>query len=173
MRIFRTATSAAIGVALVLGVSGAAFAASAIATGNVNVRSGPSAQYQRVDSLRRNQVVEVTGCRDGWCYIEKRGNDGWVSANYLQPLRQQSSKPSVSFSFNFGSPPVVRPPRPHQGGNGGWDGNGPGNGHGPGNGPGNGSGTGHGNGPGNGHGGNWNNNQGGVWNNGPRFPFGN
>lgn len=135
MTIRRKITALALGGTVLLSMAGAAFAAQAVATGNVNVRSGPSAQYQRIDTLRRNQLVEVTGCRGGWCYVEKRGPDGWVSANYLQPVRSQNgAKPSISFSFSFGTPPAnPRPPRSdhnggwnggngHHGGNGGWNG---------------------------------------------------
>lgn len=122
--------------AMVLGVAGAAMAAPAVSTGNVNIRSGPGTQYERVGVLARNQLVDVTGCRGGWCYIEQRGRDGWVSANYLQAERRQSSsRPSVNFSFSFGNvPEAPRPQRPqrpqrpdwngghHGGNNGGWNG---------------------------------------------------
>lgn len=131
MTIRKKITALALGGTVLLGMAGAAAAAQAVATGNVNVRSGPSAQYQRVDVLQRGQLVEVRGCRGSWCYVEKRGPDGWVSANYLQQGRlQHSSKPSVSFSFSFGTvPQSPRPPRPDHGGwNGshgdsGWDDN--------------------------------------------------
>jgi uncharacterized protein YraI len=125
MTIRKKMTALALGGTVLLGMAGAASAAQAIATGNVNVRSGPSAQYQRVDTLQRGQLVEVRDCRGGWCYVEKRGPDGWVAANYLQQGRsQQSIKPSVNFSFSFGTAPQApRPPRPDHGGwNGGWNG---------------------------------------------------
>lgn len=132
MTIRKTMTALALGGTAFLSLAGVALAAQAVATGNVNVRSGPSAQYQRVGTLQRNQLVEVTGCRGGWCYIERRGPDGWVSANYLQPVRAQyGAKPSISFSFSFGTAPQApRPPRPdHDGGwngnHGGWHGNWP------------------------------------------------
>ena len=66
-----------------LGTTASAFAAPAVATGNVNVRSGPGTHYSRVDTLRRGERVDVQQCRGRWCYVEKRGPDGWVSANYL------------------------------------------------------------------------------------------
>lgn len=70
-------------VLALVATTAAASAAPAYATGNVNVRSGPSTQYRVVDSLRRGEQVDVQQCRGGWCYVEKRGPDGWVSANYL------------------------------------------------------------------------------------------
>lgn len=107
-----------------------AFAAQAVATGNVNVRSGPGTGYGVVTALRRGDAVEVTGCQGGWCYVEKRGPDGWVSANYLS-ARSRASQPSINFSFSFGNTPdAPRPPRhprpdqPNWGSNGGWGNNG-------------------------------------------------
>ena len=128
MRFPKKIISLALGGTVLLGMAGTAMAAQAIATTNVNVRSGPGSSYSAIDTLRRNEVVEVTGCRGGWCYVEKAGPDGWVSSNYLQSGRQQySSKPSVNFSFSFGNPPAPprppRGPRPPRPGNGGWDNN--------------------------------------------------
>lgn len=66
-----------------LATSAAAFAAPAVATGNVNVRSGPGTGYGVIDTLRRGQQVDVQQCRGSWCYVVKPGPDGWVSASYL------------------------------------------------------------------------------------------
>lgn len=66
-----------------LATTATAFAAPAYATGNVNVRSGPGTGYARVDTLIRGDRVDVQYCRGSWCFVEKRGPDGWVSANYL------------------------------------------------------------------------------------------
>ena len=66
-----------------LATTAAASAAPAYATGNVNVRSGPGTYYGAVDTLRRGDQVDVLQCQGSWCYVEKRGPDGWVSANYL------------------------------------------------------------------------------------------
>jgi len=70
-------------VLALVATTAAASAASAYATSNVNVRSGPSTHYRVVDTLRRGELVDVQQCRSGWCFVEKRGADGWVSANYL------------------------------------------------------------------------------------------
>jgi hypothetical protein len=75
-------TSALAGLTL-LAATGAAMAAPASATANVNVRSGPGTGYGVVDVLRRGERVDVQNCRGSWCFVEKRGPDGWVSANYL------------------------------------------------------------------------------------------
>lgn len=99
------------GLALLV-TTATAFAAPAIATGNVNVRSGPGTGYARVDTLRRGEQVDVQYCRGSWCYVEKRGPDGWVSANYLS----RGGNPGWN-DDNWGRPPHwnnPRPPRPPQ-----------------------------------------------------------
>ena len=60
-----------------LATTATAFAAPAYATGNVNVRSGPGTGYSRIDTLRRGEQVDVVECRGSWCFVEKRGPDGW------------------------------------------------------------------------------------------------
>lgn len=67
-----------------LATTAAASAAPAYATTNVNVRSGPGTGYGVIDALRRGEQVNVQYCRGSWCFVQKRGPDGWVSANYLQ-----------------------------------------------------------------------------------------
>jgi len=114
MQINKKAFAAGVAGLAMFASTAAAFAAPAVATGSVNVRTGPSSQYQRVDTLQRGERVEVTGCRGGWCYVEKSGADGWVSANYLQQVKaqaQRSAKPAISFSFSFGNVPKYEAPR--------------------------------------------------------------
>lgn len=90
----------------VIVTTAAASAAPAVATGNVNVRSGPGTGFAVVDTLRRGERVDVQYCRGSWCFIEKRGPDGWVSANYLS-----SGRPGWNDDRDNGwnNP---RPPRP-------------------------------------------------------------
>ena len=88
-----------------LATTAAAFAAPAVATGNVNVRSGPGTHYGRVDTLRRGEQVEVLQCQGSWCYVEKRGPDGWVSASYLA----RGGNPGWDNDDDWDYP---RPPRP-------------------------------------------------------------
>ena len=122
MKFRRSLTNLAIGAGVLFATAATAFAAPAVATGSVNVRSGPSTGYARVDTLQRNQLVEVTGCRNGWCYIEKRGPDGWVSANYLDRGgrpggngRPDWDRPGWNNGPGWDRPPHwnnPRPPRP-------------------------------------------------------------
>ncbi len=97
---------------LVLGI-GSALAAPARATGSVNVRTGPSVGFPRIDTLYRGERVDVRQCRNGWCFVTHRGPDGWVSARYLsRTVMPYRSGPSVNFHFGF--PFGNRnPPRPY------------------------------------------------------------
>ncbi|WP_375450694.1 SH3 domain-containing protein [uncultured Devosia sp.] len=110
MQIHRGILKAAISGTVLVAMAGAALAAPAVATANVNVRSGPSSGYDAVDVLQRGERVDVEGCRGGWCYVEKRGLNGWVSWQYLADLGRPT-RPSVEFQFNFGRPPSFNPPR--------------------------------------------------------------
>jgi len=71
------------GLALFAGLlSTSAIAAEAIS--GANVRSGPGAGYQVVDTLASGESVTVTECAaNGWCMISHSGTDGWVSARLL------------------------------------------------------------------------------------------
>lgn len=93
-----------------MGTVGAAMAAPAYATGNVNVRSGPSTGYGVVDVMRRGEQVDVQQCRGSWCFVERRGPDGWVSASYLD----RGYNGGGYDDDYYDRPPVYnpRPPRP-------------------------------------------------------------
>ena len=99
--------AAGIATMAVLGTTIAASAAPAVATGNVNVRSGPSTGFRVVDTLRRGEHVDIQYCRGSWCFVEKRGPDGWVSANYLS-----SGRPGWGNDWNDDHWERPRPPRP-------------------------------------------------------------
>ena len=50
----------------------------------VNVRSGPSTDYDKIGGLSKNQEVTVTGkASTGWYRISYNGIDGFVAASYL------------------------------------------------------------------------------------------
>lgn len=54
------------------------------AKSSVNVRSGPSSEYDRVGGLSTNQQVTVTGQADtGWYRIDFNGTEAFVSNSYL------------------------------------------------------------------------------------------
>lgn len=81
----------------------------AYAKSAVNVRTGPSVSYNKVDTLHRGENVTVRECQSGWCYVDHSGPDGWVSANYLGQRgvssggSSSSSSPAVNFRLTFGS----------------------------------------------------------------------
>lgn len=68
-----------------LAMSGGAFAATATATTDLNVRAGPGPQYEVVGVVGAGQSTEITGCMEGskWCQIASNGGQGWVYSDYL------------------------------------------------------------------------------------------
>ncbi|MGE4248657.1 MAG: SH3 domain-containing protein [Parvibaculaceae bacterium] len=72
-------------VALALGVAAAspAFAAEAYTATDLNVRTGPGTQYERIATLPPDTGVDVIDSENGWCLVRARGLRGWVSCNYL------------------------------------------------------------------------------------------
>ena len=72
---------AGLGAAVTILTAGAALAA--VATGSVNVRSGPGTGYQVLDQLYAGEHVSVVDHAGGWCGISRAGADGWVSCAYL------------------------------------------------------------------------------------------
>lgn len=63
--------------------AGGAYAQSAVATGNVNFRSGPSVKYGVRGTIPAGSAVYVDRCAGNWCAIRYGSRSGWVSKNYL------------------------------------------------------------------------------------------
>jgi hypothetical protein len=142
------ATGLAVAATAALFFLPAAQAAPGVITSNVNVRSGPGTGYAVVTAIPSGTQVDVQRCDAGFCYIQGRRVEGWVSAQYLsaggRPVNP--SNPGVSFGFSVGGPggPNINigvgngngpGPRPFPGNNGPFPGNNgpfPGNGNGPG-----------------------------------------
>lgn len=59
--------------------------APAVATANVNVRSGPATHNPVVDVLVGGELVTVVECTvdERWCFVDHTGPDGWVRTTYL------------------------------------------------------------------------------------------
>ncbi len=108
-------------------------AAPGIATGTVNVRTGPGTGYAKVGTLPSGEVVDVKQCQGSWCFVDRDGGtDGWVSKNYLAAYDGGGSggggggssdipfnfgmsvgPGGPSFSFGIGdAPPPAPPPAP-------------------------------------------------------------
>ena len=84
-----------------------AMEATKYAKSSVNVRKGPSSDYEKIGSLSTNQKVKVIGQADtGWYQIELDGEVAYVSNNYLVDekvavVKKESSKaPSTPVADN-------------------------------------------------------------------------
>ncbi len=78
-------------LAILAGAASAASAATgAEATGNVNLRAGPSTGYPVVAMVPAGAAIATYGCLAGytWCDIGFAGYRGWVSARYIQIVYQ-------------------------------------------------------------------------------------
>lgn len=123
--LLNVATGMAVALAAVAVFLPAAQAAPGVVTSNVNVRSGPGTDYGVVDTIARGTQVDVQRCQGSWCYVEKAGPDGWISASYLsaggRPVNPNQPGLSFgftigpdgpSFDFGVGRPPITQPQRP-------------------------------------------------------------
>src|SRR5687768_9727757 len=95
-----------LGIGALVTLLSAGSALAAVATGSVNVRTGPGVWYAKVDTLYRGERVSIVDRAGGWCFVRKSGPDGWVSCRYLAGSGVvYRAKPSVSFSFGIGIAP--------------------------------------------------------------------
>ena len=68
---------------------------------SVNLRSGPSTDYEKVGSLTTNQEVTVTGIADtGWYRITYNGGVAYVSNNYLNDTKVEVTPPDDGGNTN-------------------------------------------------------------------------
>lgn len=59
-----------------------------IATGNVNLRTGPGVGYSQITTIPRGATVNILGCgASGWCDVVFGHNRGWASGRYLQHMQ--------------------------------------------------------------------------------------
>jgi uncharacterized protein YraI len=68
-------------------VPGAALAASmAVATVDLNIRSGPGPEFPIVGAISANDRASIEGCIQGsrWCQVSYRGKSGWAYTEYMQ-----------------------------------------------------------------------------------------
>lgn len=80
------------------------------ASAAVNVREGPSTDFERVGALRAGQEVRVTGeTSTGWYEIAYNETVGYVSDKYLQaePLRQTEPAASSNIAGNVDTTNVI------------------------------------------------------------------
>jgi len=62
---------------------GAAAAAPALVTGDLNLRSGPGVNFPVVGVLPGGLTVDVQGCGGGWCSVASAEGSGYASSNFL------------------------------------------------------------------------------------------
>ena len=71
------------------------------ATQTVNVRKGPSSDYEKLGGLSVNQKVTVTGQADtGWYRIDYNGEEGYVSDKYLSDQKVSAPAKNTGGSTN-------------------------------------------------------------------------
>jgi uncharacterized protein YgiM (DUF1202 family) len=80
-------------------------------TGNrVNIRSGPSAQSNRLTLLDADTPVTVIGRRGEWTQIQMRdGRAGWLLSSFVQEAKAAQSSPAHSVGNTSAAPPAVSP----------------------------------------------------------------
>ena len=89
-RMARTVIAAATSIVLGFGLSGLALsspadaATSYVATGSVNVRSGPGTSHPVLGVLAAGDAVSGGSASDGWVQVTYRDATGYVSATYLR-----------------------------------------------------------------------------------------
>ena len=86
--------------------TGLAAAAPARVATDLNVRSGEGTGYPVVAVMPAGEVVEVSGCGDGWCFVRDYG--GFASSSYLDVAGAAYVAPSTTY---VAPPAVVVSPR--------------------------------------------------------------
>ncbi|SMQ70722.1 SH3 domain-containing protein [Devosia lucknowensis] len=83
-RIFKVAAGAIIATTALTGMAFAQ-SASATATAELNIRSGPGPQYASVGFIASGDTTVVDGCLQGskWCRVNYNGVEGWAYSDYL------------------------------------------------------------------------------------------
>ncbi|WP_375451531.1 SH3 domain-containing protein [uncultured Devosia sp.] len=103
--LLNVATGIAVAAAAALVFLPSAQAAPGVVTSNVNVRSGPGTNFAVVDMVQSGTPVDVQRCEGAFCYVQKPGPDGWISASYLSAQGGRPAdprNPGLSFGFNLG-----------------------------------------------------------------------
>lgn len=96
MQLYHFAAPAALFLSLVLGTPTPSLAGSVVvgeehcvtnvrADDRLTLREGPSAQSDRVASLRYGEcgIIVMDDCEGNWCPVEDGHNEGWVHRNYI------------------------------------------------------------------------------------------
>ena len=74
--------AAAGSLAAAISASTIAMAEPGVATGDVNMRTGPGTGYPIITTIPAGAPIEIYGCSN-WCEVDYAGAQGYVSANYV------------------------------------------------------------------------------------------
>lgn len=60
---------------------------------NLNMRTGPSAEYKKITTIKKGDIVKTLDSKDGWDkVISKEGYVGWCNSYYLQAAKPLAGK---------------------------------------------------------------------------------
>ena len=84
-----------------------AFAASALVTTDLNLRTGPGTRYARIAAMPGGSIVDVRGCIRGysWCRVDWNGYDGWAASSYL--ARRSGGGSFDNYAASIGVPLIA------------------------------------------------------------------
>jgi uncharacterized protein YraI len=77
---------------------GAATAAERFAASiDVNIRSGPGANYPIVEVLHSGEAISAQKCDGGWCSVTAPGGgSGWIASRFLSPASSGAPEPAAA-----------------------------------------------------------------------------
>ena len=75
--------------------SSAALASDARTATALNLREGPGTNYARIATMPAGAIVDVKGCRGGWCGVIWKGRKGYASQRRLAADYAQLVEPEV------------------------------------------------------------------------------
>lgn len=96
-----------------MALTGTAMAQSpAIATADLNIRSGPGPQYSVIGLIGESDTVAVNGCLQGskWCTIDYNGAQGWAYSDYLAASYEGSAVVMTDRYADMGVPVTTYTP---------------------------------------------------------------
>ena len=88
-------------------LASSAFAASAMVTTDLNLRTGPGTNYGRIAAMPGGAIVDVRGCTRGysWCRVYWNGYEGWAASSYL--ARQTGGGSFDNYAASVGVPIIA------------------------------------------------------------------
>jgi uncharacterized protein YraI len=95
---------------LLLLSAGAAAAAPAVVSNDLNLRGGPGTGYRVLNVLPAGSTVDVLGCGRYWCRVSSAEGTGYASSNYLDlgaGAYAEAPPPVYAPSPVYASPPLL------------------------------------------------------------------